>query len=234
LTRRGTDWEELARDRPYYRLLTEEGLVEVESSAAATSAFLETGEADLSRLLSAVASIIAHDLALTTALDFGCGVGRLTLPLARRADTVFACDIAPTMLEHVRQNAESAGLRNITPIGNDHLAAMPDGSFRFVCSLLVFQYIPPAAGREVIRTLLRLLAPGGIAVLQVTLAPRRDALRRLAALSRRWSRGIETYRYDLSAIENAVESADARIVGRLPMQGSDMLIIEKGPELSGP
>ena len=49
-------------------------------------------------------------------LDFGCGPGRLTIPLARQVGptgTVTAFDIQPTMLERVRQKALQENLANI-------------------------------------------------------------------------------------------------------------------------
>jgi ubiquinone/menaquinone biosynthesis C-methylase UbiE len=49
-------------------------------------------------------------------LDFGCGPGRLTIPVAKRigpAGTVTAFDIQPGMLERVRVKAARAGLDNI-------------------------------------------------------------------------------------------------------------------------
>ena len=42
------------------------------------------------------------------ALDFGCGVGRLSLALARRFDQVTALDIAPAMLAEAERRAEVA------------------------------------------------------------------------------------------------------------------------------
>ena len=121
----------------------------------------------IAALLAAITSVLGHDLRPTCALDFGCGVGRLTLPLARRAPRVVACDIAPTMLIHARENAERAGMRNITFMNTEELASLAAGEFDFICSLLVFQYIPTSVGHQILRTLLDLLAPGGVADLQL-------------------------------------------------------------------
>jgi SAM-dependent methyltransferase len=231
--RQGTDWEELAQHQPYFRVLASDGVSQVESNDVATAEFWETGTADIAVLLPAVASIIGQDLPLTSVLDFGCGAGRLTLPLARRAATVVACDIAPTMLDYVRQNAETAGLPNITALENDQLITLPDGRFTFICSLLVFQYIPKASGYDMFRTLLRLLAPDGVAVLQVVLAPPGARLRQLARMSNERSHrtpspgarassptdGVQTYEYDESVLHRAAEAANARILGRLATQG---------------
>lgn len=46
------------------------------------------------------------------AVDVGCGAGRVTDALARRADAVIACDIAPSMLSAARERHASLG--NVT------------------------------------------------------------------------------------------------------------------------
>ena len=47
-------------------------------------------------------------------LEFGCGYGTFTLPVARRiSGTVTALDLDPTMLDATRLNAQNAGVDNI-------------------------------------------------------------------------------------------------------------------------
>jgi SAM-dependent methyltransferase len=182
--RTSSKWQALAQREPYFPLLDADATTEIASSSVATAAFFETGEADVASLLSAIGTIIGRPIAPRSTLDFGCGAGRLTLPLARRSARVVACDVAPAMLAQVEENARRAGLPNITCIDLSALTAQPDASFDFVCSLLVFQYIAPAEGYAIIASLLRLLAPDGIAALQVTLERKRSALRRLARFTR--------------------------------------------------
>lgn len=48
-----------------------------------------------------------------TVLDVGCGPGRITVPMARRAAFVTAIDASEKMLAHCRANAAAAGLTNV-------------------------------------------------------------------------------------------------------------------------
>jgi 2-polyprenyl-3-methyl-5-hydroxy-6-metoxy-1,4-benzoquinol methylase len=222
--RDAADWEALARSEPYFAVLTHDGSQGVSANAQATAEFFETGEDDIEALCSAIASVLGHDLRVTSALDFGCGAGRLTLPLARLASRVVACDIAPAMLAHARQNADRAGIHNVTFISNDELAGLTPGAFDFICSLLVFQYIPPAAGYEFLRTMMALLAPGGIAAIQLTLRQSSSALRRLARLMRARSRRphrTATGGYDEHSVRRIVEAAGAHLLAQFPTQHGD-------------
>jgi SAM-dependent methyltransferase len=246
--RHAADWEDLARREPYFAVLTDEGLPGVAANTSATTAFFDTGEADIASLLAAIRSVLGREAPLTSVLDFGCGVGRLTLPLARRASQVVACDVAPTMLAHARQNAERGGLRNVTFIQSDELAGLAPGAFDFICSLLVFEHIPAAAGYENIRILLNLLAPGGVAALHVILQRPGGPPRRLDRLIR--ARSVLAHRppgavqreplpvpysqaneYDERSILRDLEEAEARLVARLPTHHGDttgaVLVIEK-------
>lgn len=227
--RDAADWEELARSEPYFPVHTPEG----RSTAAAD--FFATGEADLSALLAGVTSALGREIHWGSALDYGCGAGRLTLPLARRAREVVACDIAPTMLEHARHNAENAGLHNVTYIVPDEVAQLRPASLDFIVSLLVLQYIAPASGYALIRQFATLLAPDGIAALHVPLRRASGDLRRLA----RWTRqrtaspchapaSEDVHPYDERLVRREVENVGGRIVARLPLQTGAVLIVEKG------
>jgi SAM-dependent methyltransferase len=223
-------WEDLARREPYFALRVDDDDAGVQSSGIATDAFFQTGEDDIAALLAAMATLFSSDVQFDSALDFGCGAGRLTLPLARRVRHVTACDVAPTMLLHARQNAERAGLHNVTFQSCDDAIAS-GASYDFVCSLLVFQYIPPSIGYGLIRSLTKRLTRDGVAALQLRLYGA-SKLHRFASLGRGRrplafrpgsSRVPRTppkfariHRYDERLVARAVEAVGASVVAQLP------------------
>jgi len=51
-----------------------------------------------------------------TFLDVGCGPGRITAPMSKRAKSVTAIDASPKMLEFCKKNAEVAGSKNVKTV----------------------------------------------------------------------------------------------------------------------
>ena len=173
--RHDRDWEELAQREAYFAVLTDERFLRERLSEEARSAFFASGDADVERLLALA------EIAPRRALDFGCGVGRLTLALAKRIEEVVGFDVSPTMLGVARANVPNA--RFVDSL--DGLAP-----FDLIVSLIVFQHIPVARGEELLRRLLVLLAPGGVAALHVTFRRPGGALRRIARRVRARSRVV--------------------------------------------
>jgi len=163
------DWNELARREPYFAVLTDRQFLGANLDDGARRAFFGSGEEDVERLFGA----IGNDFRPRAALDFGCGVGRLTRALASRVDEAVGCDISPEMIEVARENVPNATF--VTS-----LEQVSDRRFDLILSLIVFQHIPPEEGLRTLTALLRLLAPGGVAALHFTLRRPGGALRRAA------------------------------------------------------
>ena len=167
------DWNELARREPYFAVLTERRFLRENLDDDARREFFARGDADVEALLALLPGV-----APSTALDFGCGVGRLTLALARRVDHAAGCDIAPEMVEEARRNAALLGIGNAEFVTG--LDAIAGRRFELICSLIVFQHIPVREGLTTLTRLLGLLAPGGVAAIHFTLRRRGSLLRRAA------------------------------------------------------
>jgi SAM-dependent methyltransferase len=105
------------------------------------------------------------------ALDFGCGVGRLSQALAAHTDEVIGVDISPPMLEKARELDRSGGRCRFLLNEATDLALVDSGSVDVVYSSLVLQHMPPELARGYLREFVRVLAPGGVAAFQVASRP---------------------------------------------------------------
>ncbi|HSS09127.1 MAG TPA: class I SAM-dependent methyltransferase [Acidimicrobiales bacterium] len=133
------------------------------SSRSRTEDYFAQGAASLLELVDFVAAPKQG-----RALDIGCGDGRLTRTLVSLYTSVVAQDVAPSVLDACRRNLEDANNVEFT-LGNvEVLAQYPDSSFDFVVSTTVFQHISSCTTvRSYIGEASRLLAPGGVAALQL-------------------------------------------------------------------
>jgi 2-polyprenyl-3-methyl-5-hydroxy-6-metoxy-1,4-benzoquinol methylase len=100
------------------------------------------------------------ELRFGRALDFGCGMGRLTQPLAGRFQSVVGLDISSEMIEHARRLNRYDNCEYL----NGTVDQLPTAEFDFVLSIYVIQHIPGGLQAQTLRGLLRVLKPGGVAV----------------------------------------------------------------------
>ncbi len=167
------------------------------------------------------------------ALEFGCGAGRHTGPLADRFDRVVAVDVAPAMVAEGRRL--HAGRANCAFRLNqaDDLAWMPDAFCDLVLAVRVVEYLEtPAAARAWLVEFLRVLRPGGALVVRLPVdgtseaggqsrpvrARGADGLRRLGVpatvLYRRldWVPEVSALGFDEEETRHWLEAAGATVV----------------------
>jgi SAM-dependent methyltransferase len=128
--------------------------------------FMKTGEREIALLFHRFAELQLQ-VPSGQALDFGCGVGRLTQALARRLEHVIGFDISPVMIDLARRlNRYPDGARYIctADIGLDELPAQ---SFGCIYSNIVLQHVAPEISVRYLGELFRLLQPGGLLVFQL-------------------------------------------------------------------
>jgi SAM-dependent methyltransferase len=210
-------WERLARD-PYYAVLNEEqnrGVVRGERRAA----FFASGARDVETTLRAIRRWIDPSFHPRLAVDYGCGVGRLTIPLAGSCEHVIGLDIAPRMLAEAAANCAAAGVTNVsfaTPADFFAAAGPCAGVDRvdFVHSFIVLQHVPVAAGEAILASLLERLRSGGVGALHFTYAREAPV----------WRKVVNRLRGVVPGVNAAVNLAQGRAASepRMPMYNYDL------------
>jgi trans-aconitate methyltransferase len=163
------DWNNLGETQPYFAVLTENRFLSERMSDADREAFFASGEADVAQIFDLIG------IQPKSALDFGCGVGRLTRALTKRVDRVAGVDAAESMLRLARENVPNATFST----------AIPNERFDLIVSLIVFQHIPVKRGEALLDELLARLENGGVAALHFTFRRPGSFLRRVARQIRR-------------------------------------------------
>jgi SAM-dependent methyltransferase len=168
-------WEEWGRRDPYFGVITDPKFRRSEINEHSKREFFESGESHVHGVLATIRRYLDPGFTPKTALDFGCGVGRLLIPFARVVDEVVGLDVSASMLQEARRNCDEHGLRNVRLLGSNDLLSTLTGSFDLIHSCIVFQHIPAERGRAIFAKLLQHLRPGGIAAIQLTYSKTRFA-----------------------------------------------------------
>jgi tRNA/tmRNA/rRNA uracil-C5-methylase (TrmA/RlmC/RlmD family) len=103
-------WRQWGRFDPYRAVLFEEKYKQL-SSTSSRDDFFETGRRYVHFLMEKLV-FVYPDLAFNTAVDFGCGVGRLLIPLAHHFQRVIGVDISQDMLLEARKNCARVAVTN--------------------------------------------------------------------------------------------------------------------------
>lgn len=156
-------WNELAKQDPLWAVLTDDSK---KGNRWDPEQFFQTGRDEIAALMDDLAAF-APDLRRADALDFGCGVGRLTLALAPHFDRVVGIDIAPAMLELAgAYNPWGDRVRFLVNASPD-LRVLDSGRFDLVYSRFVLQHMPSRVAAGYLPELVRVLRPGGVLVFQL-------------------------------------------------------------------
>ena len=156
-------WERLARRDPFFAVLTD---VNKRFGHADLEAFYRSGTEEIAAVLGRADE---RGLAVPRrrALDFGCGVGRLTQALAETFERCDGVDISSAMLavarRHCRRPERCHFHRNVA----ENLSLFEDEAFTFVYSTLVLQHMVPRTSATYIGELVRVLSGDGLLVFQL-------------------------------------------------------------------
>ncbi len=216
-------WEKFGEENPYYAVLTLDKFDNEKMSETVRDEFFKTGFEHINRIWEEIESHFEENFSPRTALDFGCGVGRLVFPLAQRVEQVAGIDISEKMLEKAAENAEKMGYSNTEFFQTEKFFEKNRAKYDFVHSSIVFQHINPKIGLNIFEKLVKTLNENGIGVIQFTYknpSSKVDALRfkiyrdfpflhKIRNLLKQSKQALfPMYEYDLNEVFNILQKND--------------------------
>jgi SAM-dependent methyltransferase len=161
------DWTHLGQTDPLWAVYVAPG---TRGGKWDEATFFATGRDEVAASLEHLTSL-GITPATDLALDFGAGVGRLSSALADHFDKVIGVDVSAPMLEQARSRDTTGGRIDYVLNEATDLAFVASGTVDLTYSSLVLQHLPRDLAHGYLRELVRVLRPGGAAVIQVVSKP---------------------------------------------------------------
>lgn len=187
------EWDDIARENAFYGVASWDEFAD--PSSIDEERYWRSGAVLADNLLAHLGLERTESI---TAVEIGCGNGRVTHRLAARCAAVWALDISPEMIARARQRWSA--LRNVKfEVGSGaDLAPVPTASADVVLSFITLHHVTePAVVLSYLRETGRVLKSGGRALLHlhtIERNPLRKIARRLAGrapFDAWWDRGFE-------------------------------------------
>ena len=156
-------WDAFGEQDPLWAILTAPGK---RGGGWDIDEFFVTGQRDVEEVLDTL-SQRAIAIEPGRALDFGCGVGRLTQALAEHFESCDGVDVAASMIDRARELNRNADRVRFHHNGAPDLRLFGDGSFDLILALIVLQHMDQELMRRYITEFVRLLRPAGVAFFSV-------------------------------------------------------------------
>ncbi|MDR2479867.1 MAG: class I SAM-dependent methyltransferase, partial [Treponema sp.] len=110
-----TEWSKYGNDEAYWSVLVSEQFLKLNLNTRNVAAFYDTGRDTVRQIEMTLRRCGEWDtMCKDTCLEYGCGVGRVTLPLAGIFDSVTGLDISHGHIALAEERAANLGVKNIS------------------------------------------------------------------------------------------------------------------------
>jgi SAM-dependent methyltransferase len=111
---------------------------------------------------------VLPDIPSKTALDFGCGPGRMVRRMSRLFKKVDGCDISPRLIDEAKKRFTDLPASEFFLTNGDDLGAAPKNSYDFIYSTIAMQHIAVRSIRmKILAAMAERLCDGGSITLQM-------------------------------------------------------------------
>jgi ubiquinone/menaquinone biosynthesis C-methylase UbiE len=170
------NWEGLAQADPLWAICTDP---RKRNRQWTQEALFATGRKEIETVLGYAARIGVYIDRTLPALDFGCGVGRLTRAIAEYFPECCGVDVSPTMINMAQELNHDRPHCYFQLNESTRLKGLQDNYFGFIYTSLVLQHIAQPCSHQYIAEFMRVLKPGGALIFQVPEKLRAHAITRL-------------------------------------------------------
>jgi len=175
------EWEKFGKSDPYFGVVSHDKFLKVNLTDRNKEEFFESGSRYVDDLLGKIKHHVSPAFTVKKALDFGCGVGRLTIPLANVAQEVAGLDVSDSMLSEARKNCDARSIGNVSLFKSDDSLSALKEKYDLIHSFIVFQHIPVTRGERIFENLLEHLENDGVCVVHFTYSSRDQTRNRLVS-----------------------------------------------------
>ncbi len=161
-------WTRLGIDRPHHSVISGENYLPQAINPDTIERFYASGADEVAIITALLARYGFSQMDGKICIEYGCGLGRVTLDLAKLFKRVHGYDISANHLKLAAKRASERGIKNV----DFHLCSAESITENlvpcdFFYSRIVFQHNPPPVIRELITTSLKSLRKRGISIFQV-------------------------------------------------------------------
>ncbi len=156
-------WTYFGKDDPFWAVLT---VPEKKGNKWDPDDFYKHGRNSIRRILNQLMELNV-ELEFSSALDFGCGPGRLTQALALFFEQVYGVDISLPMLETALKYNKFGNKCQYIQNTVDNLNIFPDNTLNFIITLITLQHMKPLFIKNYLCDFVRVLKPKGILTFQL-------------------------------------------------------------------
>lgn len=189
------------------------------------AAFFQTGVDEIDKVLRTASGL--SPLRYGSAVDFGCGVGRLSQALANHFQRVIGVDIAASMIRTAGElNRFPDRCEYVHNVAAD-LSVLPGESADLIYSSITLQHVVPALARRYIREFFRIARPGALVIFQLPSRPRSIVRHAIKSVVPVWLLNI-VWRLRTGSPE-AMESysmAETKVIHLVEESGGAVLCVE--------